>query len=303
MMKFIIQTINGKVTLDFCFELERAQEYWNWRKEPFSITYMSLEELQAKRDIIGLDWIPVGTIEFVKVFSGIDIKPINIPTPLFDNDTWTGGAWVGKVADLPEKFKSTTPLYVKSTLFLKNSINGVVTDLSTLDPNQDYQFRLPLNILSEWRCFVWGGEVIACQPYSGDPFVFPEPSKIKRAIRISGLTCPALTMDFAVIKNKEGARLLNVLKDDSYKIILAIDGKNLSSPELADKIDKIGLSGKSHIQFVIGGSLGLSDDVIKKADMKLSFGRMTFPHQLMRVILLEQIYRSYRIISNEPYHK
>ena len=106
-----------------------------------------------------------------------------------------------------------------------------------------------------------------------------------------------------IIKNKEGARLLNVLKDDSYKIILAIDGKNLSSPELADKIDKIGLSGKSHIQFVIGGSLGLSDDVIKKADMKLSFGRMTFPHQLMRVILLEQIYRSYRIISNEPYHK
>ena len=90
-----------------------------------------------------------------------------------------------------------------------------------------------------------------------------------------------------IIKNKEGARLLNVLKDDSYKIILAIDGKNLSSP----------------IQFVIGGSLGLSDDVIKKADMKLSFGRMTFPHQLMRVILLEQIYRSYRIISNEPYHK
>ena len=106
-----------------------------------------------------------------------------------------------------------------------------------------------------------------------------------------------------IIKNKEGARLLNVLKDDSYKIILAIDGKNLSSPELADKIDKIGLSGKSHIQFVIGGSLGLSDDVIKKADMKLSCGRMTFPHQLMRVILLEQIYRSYRIISNEPYHK
>ena len=216
MMKFIIQTINGKVTLDFCFELERAQEYWNWRKEPFSITYMSLEELQAKRDIIGLDWIPVGTIEFVKVFSGIDIKPINIPTPLFDNDTWTGGAWVGKVADLPERFKSTTPLYVKSTLFLKDNINGVVMDLSTLDPNQDYQFRLPLNILSEWRCFVWGGEVIACQPYSGDPFVFPEPSKIKRAIRISGLTCPALTMDFAVIKNKEGITMTVVMEAHEF---------------------------------------------------------------------------------------
>ena len=105
------------------------------------------------------------------------------------------------------------------------------------------------------------------------------------------------------IKKKEGERLLGVIKDNAYVIALAIDGKNLSSTELADKINNLGIDGISHIQFVIGGSLGLSPEVLSRADMKLSFGRMTFPHQLMRVILLEQIYRSYRIINNEPYHK
>ncbi|MCR5148274.1 MAG: 23S rRNA (pseudouridine(1915)-N(3))-methyltransferase RlmH [Eubacterium sp.] len=105
------------------------------------------------------------------------------------------------------------------------------------------------------------------------------------------------------IKKKEGEKLLSVIKDNAYVIALAIDGKNLSSTELADKIDSLGVSGVSHIQLVIGGSLGLSKEVLNRADMKLSFGRMTFPHQLMRVILLEQIYRSYRIINNEPYHK
>ena len=105
------------------------------------------------------------------------------------------------------------------------------------------------------------------------------------------------------IKKKEGERLLGVIKDNAYVIALAIDGKNLSSTELADKINSLGIEGTSHIQFVIGGSLGLSPEVLSRADMKLSFGRMTFPHQLMRVILLEQIYRSYRIINNEPYHK
>lgn len=105
------------------------------------------------------------------------------------------------------------------------------------------------------------------------------------------------------IKKKEGERLLGVIKDNAYVIALAIDGKNLSSTELADKINSLGIDGISHIQFVIGGSLGLSPEVLSRADMKLSFGRMTFPHQLMRVILLEQIYRSYRIINNEPYHK
>lgn len=105
------------------------------------------------------------------------------------------------------------------------------------------------------------------------------------------------------IKKKEGERLLSVIKENSFVIALAIDGKNLSSTELADKVNSLGISGISHIQFVIGGSLGLSPEVLRRADMKLSFGRMTFPHQLMRVILLEQIYRSYRIINNEPYHK
>ena len=105
------------------------------------------------------------------------------------------------------------------------------------------------------------------------------------------------------IKKKVGERLLGVIKDNAYVIALAIDGKNLSSTELADKINNLGIDGTSHIQFVIGGSLGLAPEVLSRADMKLSFGRMTFPHQLMRVILLEQIYRSYRIINNEPYHK
>lgn len=105
------------------------------------------------------------------------------------------------------------------------------------------------------------------------------------------------------IRKKEGERLLAALKDQAYVIALAIEGKNLSSTELADKIENLGIDGNSHIQFVIGGSLGLSPEVLARADMKLSFGRMTFPHQLMRVILLEQIYRSYRIIHHEPYHK
>ena len=105
------------------------------------------------------------------------------------------------------------------------------------------------------------------------------------------------------IKKKEGERLLGVIKDNAYVIALAIDGKNLSSTELADKINSLGIDGTSHIQFVIGGSLGLSPEVLSRADMKLSFGRMTFPHQLMRVILLEQIYRSYRIRTGAPYHK
>lgn len=107
----------------------------------------------------------------------------------------------------------------------------------------------------------------------------------------------------AIIKDREGERILKSIRDDGYVITLAIDGKTLDSVELSEKIDKLGLSGKSNVYFVIGGSLGLSDAVMKRADYKLSFSRMTFPHQLMRVILLEQIYRSYRIINHEPYHK
>ena len=105
------------------------------------------------------------------------------------------------------------------------------------------------------------------------------------------------------IKEKEGERILENIKDGSFVIALAIDGAMLDSVELAGKIEKWGISGVSQLVFIIGGSLGLSKEVHSRADYKLSFSKMTFPHQLMRVILLEQIYRSYRIIQGEPYHK
>lgn len=105
------------------------------------------------------------------------------------------------------------------------------------------------------------------------------------------------------IKDKEGERLLKNIKDDAYVITLEIEGKMLDSEELSRKINQIGVSGKGHIIFIIGGSLGLSDEIKNRADFKLSFSKMTFPHQLMRVILLEQVYRAYRILNNEPYHK
>ena len=106
-----------------------------------------------------------------------------------------------------------------------------------------------------------------------------------------------------LIKDKEGDRILKSIKDDAYVICLCIDGKSLSSEELAEKMEQITIQGSSHICFVIGGSLGLADSIVKRADFKLSFSKMTFPHQLMRVILLEQVYRAYRIINHEPYHK
>ena len=109
--------------------------------------------------------------------------------------------------------------------------------------------------------------------------------------------------EIRLVKDKEGERLLKNIKEDAYVVCLCIDGKQLSSEDLSEKIEKLGIQGTSHIVFVIGGSLGLSDDVVKRADYKLSFSPMTFPHQLMRVILLEQIYRSFRIMNNEPYHK
>lgn len=105
------------------------------------------------------------------------------------------------------------------------------------------------------------------------------------------------------IREREGERILAQLKEGAYVIALAIEGKMASSEELAKKLKKLGITGKSQVVFVIGGSLGLSEAVLKRADEQLSFSRMTFPHQLMRVILLEQIYRSYRIIAGEPYHK
>lgn len=105
------------------------------------------------------------------------------------------------------------------------------------------------------------------------------------------------------IKDTEGARMQRYIPDDAWVIALAIDGKQLDSIALAKEIQQIGVRSIGHIIFVIGGSLGLSDDILRRADYRLSFSKMTFPHQLMRMILLEQIYRSYRIINHEPYHK
>lgn len=109
--------------------------------------------------------------------------------------------------------------------------------------------------------------------------------------------------EITMIKDKEGERILKNIKEDGYVICLAINGKQLDSVELSNKMDELFVRGHSQVYFVIGGSLGLADEVLKRADYKLSFSKMTFPHQLMRVILLEQIYRSFRISNNEPYHK
>lgn len=106
-----------------------------------------------------------------------------------------------------------------------------------------------------------------------------------------------------LIRKKEGERILKHIKDSDYCISLEIDGKMLTSEGLSKEIDHLGLAGKSSLVFVIGGSIGLDTAVLKRSDYALSFSKMTFPHQLMRVILLEQIYRSYRIMRGEPYHK
>lgn len=106
-----------------------------------------------------------------------------------------------------------------------------------------------------------------------------------------------------LIRKKEGERLLKHIKDSDYCITLEIDGKMLTSEGLSKEIDRLGLAGKSSLVFVIGASIGLDTAVLKRSDYALSFSKMTFPHQLMRVILLEQIYRSYRIMRGEPYHK
>ena len=106
-----------------------------------------------------------------------------------------------------------------------------------------------------------------------------------------------------LIRKKEGERLLKHIKDSDYCITLEIDGKMLTSEGLSKEIDRLGLAGKSSLVFVIGGSIGLDTAVLKRSDYALSFSKMTFPHQLMRVILLEQIYRSYRIMRGEPSHK
>ena len=106
-----------------------------------------------------------------------------------------------------------------------------------------------------------------------------------------------------VVKRKEAKRVLKQIKEDDYVITLEIRGTELDSLQLAEKIKQLEVHGTRNLVFIIGGSLGLHASVSSRADFKLSFSKMTFPHQLMRVILLEQIYRSYRIICGEPYHK
>lgn len=105
------------------------------------------------------------------------------------------------------------------------------------------------------------------------------------------------------IINKEGEKIIKMLPNNSYKIVLDLKGEMISSEALADKILNVFSYNSSHICFIIGGSLGLSKAVIDKADYVLSFSKMTFPHQLMQVILLEQVYRAFKINNNEAYHK
>lgn len=105
------------------------------------------------------------------------------------------------------------------------------------------------------------------------------------------------------IREKEGGRILQKLSADSCVVALAIDGKMMDSMELSQQMEQWNVSGVSHITFIIGGSLGLAPRVLERADMKLSFSKMTFPHQLMRVILLEQVYRGFRILNHQAYHK
>ena len=105
------------------------------------------------------------------------------------------------------------------------------------------------------------------------------------------------------IKEKEGKAILSKIKDNAYVIAMDLNGKQLASVEFSQFISNCAVMGNSNIVFVIGGSLGLSEEVIKRADYKLCFSKMTFPHQLSRVMLLEQVYRGFRIMNNEPYHK
>lgn len=106
-----------------------------------------------------------------------------------------------------------------------------------------------------------------------------------------------------IIRSREADRILSRIKSDTYVCSLEIKGRKYSSEGFAELLEQAGISGKSHICFIIGGSLGLHESVLKRSDFSVSFSDMTFPHQLMRVILCEQLYRAFRIISGEPYHK
>jgi len=124
-------------------------------------------------------------------------------------------------------------------------------------------------------------------------------------IEVADEKCPEQLSDKEMlqVKEKEGQRILSKIKDQDYVMALAIEGKMISSEDLAHHINTLGIQGKSDIAFIIGGSLGLSDEVMKRSNYEISFSKMTFPHQLMKVILTEQIYRAYKIMKHEPYHK
>ena len=109
--------------------------------------------------------------------------------------------------------------------------------------------------------------------------------------------------EMEIVKKKEAERILAKIGQDTYVIALAIDGKQKTSEQMAKDIESLMTYGRSKVAFVIGGSLGLHDDVLKRADEQQSFGKMTLPHQLMKLVLIEQIYRSFRILKGEPYHK
>ncbi|HZG74530.1 MAG TPA: 23S rRNA (pseudouridine(1915)-N(3))-methyltransferase RlmH [Paenibacillus sp.] len=105
------------------------------------------------------------------------------------------------------------------------------------------------------------------------------------------------------VKQKEGERILAKIKDGAHVVVMAIDGQMWTSEQLSSHLADLGTYGKSHVAFVIGGSNGLSADVMRRADTKISFGRITFPHQLIRLVLVEQVYRAFKIMRGEPYHK
>ena len=106
-----------------------------------------------------------------------------------------------------------------------------------------------------------------------------------------------------IIKSKEGKKILDKIKQDDYVVLLDVAGKEIDSIMLAKQMENCMISGKSTIDFVIGGSLGHGQEIIERANFRLSFSKMTFPHQLMRLILVEQIYRAFKIMKNESYHK
>jgi 23S rRNA (pseudouridine1915-N3)-methyltransferase len=109
--------------------------------------------------------------------------------------------------------------------------------------------------------------------------------------------------EMKIVKQKEGDKILSKIPQNFYVIALTIEGKQLASEELAEKLQKLMIDGTGDICFIIGGSLGLSNEVIERSNFKLSFSKMTFPHQFMRMILLEQVYRAWKIMKGEPYHK